>query len=252
MEEVKITELFGNLEVKKVDRTDIRDIVADRVKLLRKNYRRIPLHLSRFNLKLAETIKNQWIKENKEFLKTNKKEKPLERLKRWKAMVKKYRLVALNELSTRWYSKIWKLRSDTVLIASLYEFSEIDDISQVKENIIPKELTQLKPIILRIKGLKKPIKKKILMRDITYDIASAYLEMVKPLEAFCQLTSSYIDNLIAPRKKLTIKTKIKRYQDVLYAREYLTLILQAISPRQEATYNDLTLKNIKKKNQASK
>lgn len=88
MERIEATKKleFGKLEVESVDKTDMRDIVADRVKLLRKRYRTIPLQLSRFNIKLADEIKKQWVEENKKFRQNNKREKPLDRLTRWQTM----------------------------------------------------------------------------------------------------------------------------------------------------------------------
>lgn len=236
MERIEATKKleFGKLEVESVNKTDMRDIVADRVKLLRKRYRTIPLQLSRFNLKLADEIRRQWVEENKKFRQDNKREKPLGRLDRWKTMVKRYRLLALNELSKNWYSRFWKLRSDTALIAAMYEFSEIENISMVKGKVKPDILSTLKPIVLRMKVPRKPTKKKILMKDIQYDVGDAYLEMVGQLGQFASELKATIDRLVAPRKKTPIKSKLKRYQDVIIAREYLTMVCQAVAPRHDA------------------
>ena len=236
MERIEATKKleFGKLEVESVDKTDMRDIVADRVKLLRKRYRTIPLQLSRFNIKLADEIKKQWVEENKKFRQNNKREKPLDRLTRWQTMVKRYRLLALNELSSNLYSRFWKLRSDTVLIAAMYEFSEIENISMVKAKVKPDILSTLRPIVLRMKGPRKPTKKKILMKDIQYNVGDAYLEMVSELGQFVSDLKITIDRLIAPRKKTKLKSKLKRYQDVIVTREYLTMVCQAVAPRHDS------------------
>ncbi|MHA2249204.1 MAG: hypothetical protein ACXAD7_02525 [Candidatus Kariarchaeaceae archaeon] len=233
-------ELFGNLQVEAINRTDIRDIVASRVKLLRKKIRMVPLKFSRFNQKLALEIQTKWDEENKAFRKQKKSEKPLDRLIRWKDMSRKYRLLSLNELTRKWYSPLWKLRSDAALIAALYEFSEVDLISKKKEQIKSESLRELKSIVLRMKGPRKPTKKKILLRDIKYNVSEAFLEMIKPLEDFAIETKTKVENLIAPRKQSAITTKIKRYLDVLFAREYLTLMCQAVAPRQKAVFEEIT------------
>ena len=227
--------LFGQLKVESVNRDDIRDIVAGRITKLRTKFRTIPLQLSSFHLRLADQLRKRWNQEEKEYKQEKKREKPLERLIRWKEKTKQFRLIGLSEVSKKWYSILWKLRSDMALISAMYEFSEIENISLVKEDLKPEQLRDLKPIVMRMKGPRKPTKKKILLRDISYDVGDAFLEMVYPLQHFSKETKISIDRLIAPRKKLQLKVKRKRYQDALIAREYLTLMCQATAPRQDAT-----------------
>ncbi len=228
---------YTDLEVETFDRTDMRELVAKRVKWLRKEFQLLPIKLERFNLKLAEHLKNDWDAENKNFIKNNKGEKPLQRLDRWKGMVKSYRLKGLKSVTENWYHKFWKLRSELALVVALYEFSEIEDISQHKNEITKGLISSIKPISLRIKGPRKPTKKKILMRDITYDIEKAFLEMVKPMEIKAIETKELINKLVAPTKKLKITIKKKRFKDAFIAREYLTIITQAVAPRQGGNNN---------------
>ena len=228
---------YTDLEVETFDRTDMRDIVASKVKWLRKEFKLIPIKLERFNMKLAAQLKSEWDTENKEFIKNNKGEKPLQRLNRRKLMVKDYRLKGLTAITDNWYHKLWKLRSELALVVALYEFSEIDDISQHKGEITKGVISKIKPIALRIKGPNKPSKKKILLRDIVYDFEKAFLEMIKPLEIKTIETRDLIDKLIAPTKKLKITIKKKRFKDAFVAREYLTIITQAVAPRQSGKNN---------------
>ncbi|MHA2092567.1 MAG: hypothetical protein ACW98K_17110 [Candidatus Kariarchaeaceae archaeon] len=227
--------LFGQLKVESVNREDIRDIVSGRVTALRTKFRTIPLQLQNFHLQVADQLRKQWSQEEKEFKREKKREKPLARLTRWKEKVKTFRLIGLTEVSKKWYPILWKLRSDMALISAMYEFSEIESISLVKEDLKPNQLKNLKPIVMRMKGPRKPTKKNILLRDLRYDAGDAFLEMVKPLEHFSNETKNSIDKLVAPRKKLQLKVKRKRYKDALIAREYLTLMCQATAPRQSAT-----------------
>ena len=47
-----------------------------------------------------------------------------------------------------------------------------------------------------------------------------------------------IDALIAPKKKLSLNVKIKRYLDAYIAREKITIITQAVAPRQDGISNN--------------
>ncbi|OLS28302.1 MAG: hypothetical protein HeimC2_07940 [Candidatus Heimdallarchaeota archaeon LC_2] len=228
---------YTDLEVEAFDRTDMREIVASKVKWLRKDFNLLPIKLERFNLKLAKQLKEEWESENKEFVKNTKGEKPLQRLERWRRMVKAYRSRGLKAVADKWYHKFWKLRSELALVVALYEFSEIEDISKQKSEITKGLISELKPLSLRIKGPRKPTKKKILIRDIKYDIEEAFLEMIQPMEIKTIETRELINKLIAPSKKLKITIKKKRFKDALIAREYLTIITQAVAPRQNATNN---------------
>lgn len=116
----------------------------------------------------------------------------------------------------------------------MYEFSEIENISMVKAKVKPDILSTLRPIVLRMKGPRKPTKKKILMKDIQYNVGDAYLEMVSELGQFVSDLKITIDRLIAPRKKTKLKSKLKRYQDVIVTREYLTMVCQAVAPRHDS------------------
>ena len=223
---------YNNLEVEIFDRTDMRDIVASKVKNLRKQFKLIPIKFERFNIRLAAQLKKEWDLENKEYVKNNKSEKPLVRLERWKAMSKRYRTKGIAQLSENWYSIFWKLRADIALIVALYEFSEIEQISKRKEDLKTDAVKKLKPIALRMKGPRKPSKKKILLKDLSYDVETAFLTMVRELENKTIETRDLIIKLVAPTKKIPIKTKIRRFQDALLAREYITLITQAVAPRQ--------------------
>ena len=228
---------YTDLEVETFDRTDMREIVANKVKWLRKDFKLLPIKLERFNLRLADQLNKDWDAENKEYIKNNKGEKPLQRLERWKGMVKTYRLKGLKEVADNWYGKFWKLRSELALVVALYEFSEIEDISKHKGEITKGVMSEFKPISLRIKGPRKPSKKKILIRDIKYDFGEAFLEMIKPMEIKAIETRALIDKLVAPTKKLKIAVKKKRFKDALVAREYLTIITQAVAPRQSGINN---------------
>ncbi|MCE7733303.1 MAG: hypothetical protein GPJ54_00400 [Candidatus Heimdallarchaeota archaeon] len=236
-----MSDQYNDLEVETFDRTDMRDIVASKVKNLRKQFKLIPLKFERFNLRLAAQLKKEWEIENKEYVKKNKSEKPLVRLERWKAMSRSYRSKGIAQLSENWYEGFWRLRADMALIVALYEFSEIDQISRRKEELKTEALKNLKPIALRMKGPRKPSKKKILLRDISYDVEDAFLTMVHELEIKTIETRDLISKLVAPTKKLAIKTKIKRFQDAVLTREYITLITQAVAPRQgmqDSEYNN--------------
>ncbi|MHA2097332.1 MAG: hypothetical protein ACW99A_01490 [Candidatus Kariarchaeaceae archaeon] len=230
---------FSDLEVETFDRTDMRDIVATKVKWLRKEFKLIPIRFERFNIQLAAQLKEEWVKENKKFIKNNNREKPLERLDRWKKMSREYRSKGIAALTEMWYTKFWKLRSEIALIVALYEFSEIDDISQRKHELKKGLDDTLKPISLRMKGPRKPSKKKILLKDITYDVEASFLEMVKEIEHKTLETRDLVIKLVAPTKKLKIQTKIKRFRDALLAREYITIITQAVAPRQGSIDNSI-------------
>ncbi len=227
-----MSDQYSDLEVETFARTDMRDIVASKVKNLRKQFKLIPIKFERFNIRLAAHLKEEWDRENKEYVKKNKSEKPLVRLERWKSMSKSYRSKGIAQLSENWYESFWRLRSDMALIVALYEFSEIEQISRRKGELKTKAVRDLKPIALRMKGPRKPTKKKILIRDLYYNIEDAFLTMVRELEIKTIETRDLIKKLVAPTKKLPIKTKIKRFQDAVLTREYLTLITQAVAPRQ--------------------
>jgi hypothetical protein len=223
---------YSDLEVETFDRTDMRDIVASKVKWLRKEFKLIPLKFERYNIQLAAQLKEEWKKENKEYIKNNKREKPLQRLDRWKKMSKEYRSKGIAALTEMWYSKFWKLRSEIALIVALYEFSELDHISRRKHELKRGLVENLKPISLRMKGPRKPTKKKILLKDIKYDVEKSFLDMVQEIEHKTIETKELVSKLVAPTKKLKISTKVKRFKDALLAREYITIITQAVAPRQ--------------------
>lgn len=227
-----MSEQYNDLEVETFDRTDMRDIVASKVKNLKKQFKLIPIKFERFNIRIAAELKKEWDIEDKAYIKANKSEKPLVRLERWKGMTKRYRSRGIALLSENWYEPFWKLRSDMALIVALYEFSEIEKISRRKEELKTDQVRDLKPVALRMKGPRKPTKKKILIRDLYYNVEDAFLEMVRELEIKTIETRELIVKLVAPTKKLKIAIKIKRFQDAVLAREYMTLLTQAVAPRQ--------------------
>jgi hypothetical protein len=191
------------------------------------------MQLKRFNRRLAEDLSSKWEEENKLFRKNNGRETPAQRLDRWKEMSRRYRLYALMELSERWYDTFRKLRADIALITALYQFSEIDKIPRDQEKWKSKTLQKFDSLVLRMKGPRKPSKKKYRMKDLDYDVSIAFLEMVQPLEEWAEKTKENLETLTAPQKKMTYKTKVKRFRNAVVAREYLTILTQSLAPRQK-------------------
>lgn len=233
--------LLGEKSFQAIEGQQIRETISEKVTFLKKKTRILPIQFKKFNERLAQKLLELWIEEDKEFRKNNKKEKAIERYNRWKEMSKKYRLIGINELTNEWYDKLWKLRAEVAFIAAVYEYSEITEIPKSQLEWKAKQMENISPIVLRMKGPHKPNKKKILMKDIKFNISEAYLDMIEPLVKWAELTKEKVAKLVGPRKVVTLEKKIKRYREAFLAREYLTVLCQAVAPRQDAVQLDFEL-----------
>lgn len=237
-------DLLDDSAMTHVDSDDIRRTIATSVKQLRSKFRLIPIQLQRYNENLAKELRSKWDEENKLFRQQKVRETPTQRLQRWKDMAKRYRLYALMELTNRFYIELRQMRSELALIVAMYQFSEVETILADQVNWKQSTLDDLDSLVMRIKGPRKPSKKKFGMKDIEYNVGTAYLEMIQPLLDWAAETKEKIDKLTAPRSKMKYETKYKRFKEAVVAREYLTILCQSIAPRKEGiklmqTINDL-------------
>ncbi|MCY3410938.1 MAG: hypothetical protein INQ03_04790 [Candidatus Heimdallarchaeota archaeon] len=226
------SELISDASLDKLEGDVIRAKISEKVRQVKKDFRLLHYEFTRFNENLASKLEVQWKKEE-----INKGERASARLSRWREMAKYYRSQALAELSDFWYDRFWLMRSEVALITSIYELSGLKTIPEFMKKWEPKEFPELKPLVMRMGGPRKPKGKKFGVSDLSYDINAAYLQMIKPLEDWLLETAKLVENLKEVKKKQTVATKIKRYQESLYVREYLTVLCQAVAPRQ-SSYTD--------------
>ncbi|MHA2504231.1 MAG: hypothetical protein ACXAE3_15340, partial [Candidatus Kariarchaeaceae archaeon] len=181
-------ELIDESALKPYEGDVVRKKVAGKIKYLRAKYKMIPLMIKRTNLKLADELASKWAEEIKLQRKEHAGEKPAQRLQRYKDMAKRYRLYALHELSNKWYATLRSLRSELALIVAMYQFSEIERImvEQIEWKI--DMLDEFNSLVLRMKGPRKPAKKNFKIKDISYDVREAFLEMMLPLEEWAEET----------------------------------------------------------------
>jgi len=224
-------ELIDEQSLKPFKGNDLRKSIADRIKFLRGKFRLVPLQINRYNQRLADELEEKWKEENRLYRKENKREKPPERLARWKEMSRRYRLYGILQVSDKWYNILRKLRGEMALIVALYQFSEIDRLPDEQVDWKETTLDEFDSLVLRMKGPHKPTRKNYRMKDLDYSVKDAFLEMMQPLIEWADETKKQIDSLTAPRKQMKYKTKVKRFRNAVKAREYLTVLCQSLAPR---------------------
>ena len=216
------------MSIEKLDGDAIRERITSLVKEVKKEYKAYQEEFKEFNFQLAHEMNARWTIEVK---RGKGKESPKKRLERMKSMARKYRLEVISRLTEKWYDKFWKLRSDISLITSFYHMSAIN-ISPILNMDWKPRNQKYNPIVLRMNGPRKPKKKKFKKSDITYDLMEAISRMLKPLEDWVDKTASKISKLKSVTKKQTIQVKRNRFRETFVARESLTVLCQAVSPRQ--------------------
>ena len=207
----------------------IRAQITEKVKSIKAEFLIISKEFKRYNKKQSTKLKHKWEKES---IKRPKGQRAAAELARLQDLTKEYRLFALQNLSNDWYDRFWYLRSEIALITSFYDFSGLQSIPEFMVNWKPRKSTNFSPVVLRLNGPRKP-KKKFKLSDITYDIVEAYLKMMKPLEDWLDKAVSVIAKLKVVKAKQSDKVKMQRYRESLTAREYITVLCQAVAPRQK-------------------
>lgn len=217
--------------LEKIQGDVIRAQITDKVKSIKAEFLTISKEFKRYNKKQSTKLKYRWTRDSK---KRPKGQRAASELARLQDLSKEFRLIALQDLSKDWYDRFWYLRSEIALITSFYDFSGLHSIPEFMDNWKPRKSTNFSPVVLRLNGPRKP-KKKFKLSDIKYDIVEAYLKMMKPLEDWLDKTVSVIGKLKGVKTKQTDKAKIQRYRESITAREHVTVLCQAVAPRQPAT-----------------
>ena len=104
------------------------------------------------------------------------------------------------ELSNRWYNEFRKLRGDIALITAMYQFSEIDKLPVDQIGWKAKTLANFESLVLRMKGPRKPTKKKFTMKDLDYDVGNAFLECSEALTRYTMDISSTLHEFVTKTK----------------------------------------------------
>ncbi|MDH5401039.1 MAG: hypothetical protein OEY49_01000 [Candidatus Heimdallarchaeota archaeon] len=211
----------------------IRKNISDNVISIRKSFKLLPDQLTKSVLEISRELQTFWDQEEKEVKKELKRESALAKLNRWKEKSKKYRQIGLIKLTDLWYRELWKIRSDISLITAIYQYLEVDRIPTSQKDWKTDFIDELNGLVLRMKGPRKPNKSTITTKDIKYSVKSAFIEMMEPLLMWAEVTKIIVDNLTAPKNKMSYEVRIKRYRECVKAREYTTVLCQSLAPRQE-------------------
>lgn len=226
-------QLVDENELKPYQEENLHLEISKLIENMKSNFETIPSELKISVNNIAKDIKIKWREENNEFKKENQDESPEERLVRWKSMTRKHRQLALLQLADIWYGKLRNIRGEIVLIGALYEYSEIEKILNSQDKWKLEILENFDSIVLRMKGPRKPSKKNFTLSDLKYDISKAFLEMMKPLLRWSVKTQKKIEKIVFAEENMNDEFKLKRYQEIVITREYVTLLCQALAPRAE-------------------
>lgn len=163
-----------------------------------------------------------------------------EGLKAIRAYIRRLYLVWLVDIAKTWFPKLKKVGLSKFEIKELRKFTLLKDES-FDDYTDQKISKSVKSQIFKIKIPQKP--KTDFTEFRSFDLAAAFLAMMKPFEEYALMTADFIDKLIVPKKKLALKTKIKKYKESIVVREFLTVICQTVAPRQNFTNSDVYLEN---------
>lgn len=220
-------DLISDKVLSKLHGENIRNQITKKVLDIKESFKAIPEEFKEYNRNYALVLKEMWKVEMK---KLPRQQGP-SRLENMKDIAKEFRLIALNKVAEDWYDRIWLFRSELALITALYELGAIANINEVSESWIPKNYQQLKPVVLRMSGPRKP-KNDFKVADIKYSIDKEYLKMMKPLEEWAEISATYVQKLKGINSELTKKKRIANFRPAFLAREHVTVFCQAIAPRQ--------------------